>query len=48
MGQWYLDQLLFADDFALVVDSKSKLYQLVEELGRECGKRKLKVNESKS
>ncbi len=40
--------MLFADDTTLVADSEEKLRQLVEETGRVCKRRKLKVNESKS
>ena len=39
--------LLFADDTALVADSK-KLCRLVSEFGRVCESRKLRVNVSKS
>ena len=46
--EWRLNQLLFADDTALLADSEEKLRQLVEEFGRVCSRRKLKVNESKS
>ena len=43
-----INQLLFADDSALVADSDEKLCGLVSELGRVCERRKLRVNESKS
>ena len=46
--EWNLNQLLFADDTALVADSEVRLRQLVEEFGRVCSRRKLRVNESKS
>ncbi len=46
--EWNLSQLLFADDTALVADSEGRLRQLVEEFGRVCKWRKLKVNGSKS
>ncbi len=46
--EWSLSQLLFADDTALVADSEMRLRQLVEEFGRVCQRRKLKVNGSKS
>ncbi|WP_435325971.1 reverse transcriptase domain-containing protein, partial [Klebsiella pneumoniae] len=46
--EWSLNQLLFADDTALVADSEETLRQLVEEFGRVCDRRKLKVNENKS
>ncbi len=48
MAGWNLSQLLFAGDMALVADSEGRLRQLVEEFGRVCKRRKLKVNESKS
>ena len=38
----------FADDTALVTDSEDKLQKLVEEFGRVCERRKLKVNVNKS
>ena len=40
--------LLFADDTALVADSKEKLCRLVSEFGRVCERRKLRVNVCKS
>ncbi len=43
-----LNQLLFADNMALVADSEGRLRQLVEEFGKVCKRRKLRVNESKS
>ncbi len=43
-GEWSLSQLLFANDTALVPDSEVRLRQLVEEVGRVCKRRKLKVN----
>ncbi len=46
--EWNLSQLLFADDTALVADSKGRLRHLVEKFGRVCKRRKLKVNGSKS
>ncbi len=46
--EWRLNQLLFADDTALMADSEEKLRQLVEKFGGECSRKKLKVNESKS
>ncbi len=46
--EWSLSQLLFADDMALVADSEGRLRQLVEEFGRMCKRRKLKVDGSKS
>ena len=34
------NQLLFADDSALVADSEEKLFRLVSEFGRACERRK--------
>ena len=45
---WVLNQVLFADDTALVADSEEGLQQLVTEFGRVCNRRKLKVNVGKS
>ena len=45
---WELCQILFADDTALVADSEEKLQKLVEEFGRVCERRKLRVNVNKS
>ena len=45
---WELNQLLFADDTVFVADSEEKLCQLVEEFGRVCERRKLRVNVGKS
>ena len=42
--KWEVSQLLFADDTMLVADSKRMLERLVEEFGRFCKSRKLKVN----
>ena len=46
-GRFEINQLLFADDTALVADSE-KLCRLVSEFGRVCKKRKLRVNVGKS
>ncbi len=46
--EWYVDQLLFPDNAALVADSQGRLRQLVEKFGWVCKRRKLRVNESKS
>ena len=46
--EWELWQILFADDTALVADSEEKLQKLVEEFGRVCVRRKLRVNVNKS
>ena len=42
-GRFEINQLLFADDTALVAGSETKLCRLVSEFGRECQKIKLKV-----
>ena len=47
-GRFEINQLLFADDTALVADSEEKLCRLVSEFGRVCERRKLKVNVGKS
>ena len=47
-GRFEINQLLFADDTAIVADSEEKLCRLVFEFGRVCERRKLKVNVSKS
>ena len=43
-GRFEINQLLFADDTALVADSEEKLCRLVSEFGRVCARRKLRVN----
>ena len=43
-----INQLLFADDTALVADSEEKFCRLVNEFGRICERRKLRVNVGKS
>jgi hypothetical protein len=45
---WVLNQLLFADDTGLGADSEDRLEQLVNEFGRVCERRKLRVNVGKS
>ena len=40
-GRIEINQLLFADDTALVADSEEKLCRLVSEFGRACERRKL-------
>ena len=45
---WQMNQLLFADDTVVVADSEEKLCQLVNEFGRVCKRRKLRVNVGKS
>ena len=47
-GRFEINQLLFADDTALVADSEEKLCRLVSEFGRICERRKLRVNVGKS
>ena len=43
-GRFEINQLLFAEDAALVADSEEKLCRLVSEFGRACGRRKLRVD----
>ena len=47
-GRFEINQLLFADDTALVAASEEKLCRLVSEFGRVCERRKLRVNVCKS
>ena len=47
-GKFEINQLLFADDTALVADSEEKLCRLVSKFGRVCERRKLRVNVGKS
>ena len=47
-GRFEINQLLFADDTALVADSEEKLCRLVSKFGRVCERRKLRVNVGKS
>ena len=47
-GRFEINQLLFADETALVADSEEKLCRLVSEFGRVCERRKLRVNVGKS
>ena len=47
-GRFAINQLLFADDTALVADSEKKLCRLLSEFGRVCERRKLRVNAGKS
>ena len=47
-GRFEINQLLFADDTALVADSEDKLCRLVSEFGRVFERRKLIVNVGKS
>ena len=43
-GRFEINQLLFANDTALVADSEEKLCRFVTEFGRVCERRKLRVN----
>jgi hypothetical protein len=43
-----VNQILYADDTALVEDEECKLLRLVSEFGRVCKRRKLSVNVTKS
>ena len=43
-GRFELNQLLFADDTALVSDSEEKLCRLLSKFGKTCERRKLRVN----
>ena len=43
-SRFEINQLLFADDTALVADSEEKFCGLVSEFGRICERRKLRVN----
>ena len=47
-GRFEINQLLFADDTALVADSVDKLCRLVSDFGRVCERRKLIVNVGKN
>ena len=47
-GRFEINQLLFADDTALVAGSEEKLFRLVSEFGRVCERRKLRVNVGKN
>ena len=47
-GRFEINQLLFADDTALVADSERKLCRLVSEFGTVCKRRKLRVTVGKS
>ena len=46
-GRNEINQLLFADDTALVADSEEKLCRLVNEFGRVCERRKLRMKRVK-
>ena len=47
-GRFEINQLLFADDSALVADSEKKFRRVVSEFRRACERRKLRVNVGKS
>ena len=47
-GRFAINQLLFAGDTELVVDSDEKLCRLISEFGTVCERRKLRVIVSKS
>ena len=47
-GRFGINQLLFTDDTELVAYLEEKLCRLVCEFGRECERRKLRVNVGKS
>ena len=47
-GKFEINQLLFADDTALMADKEEKLCRLVSEFERVCKRRKLRVNAGKS
>ena len=47
-GRCEVNQLLFADDTALVADSEEKLRRLVSEFGIICERKNLRVNVGKS
>ena len=47
-GRFEINQLLFADDIALVADSEEKLCRLQSKFGRICERRMLRVNVDKS
>ena len=40
-GRFEINQILFAEDTALVADSEEKLCRLMNEFGRVCERRKL-------
>ena len=46
-GRFQINQLLFADDTAIVTYLEEKLYRLVSEFGRVCERSKLRVNVGK-
>jgi hypothetical protein len=45
--EWQLNQIVYADDAALVVDEKYGLHRQVSEFGRVCERRKVSVNVAK-
>ena len=47
-NRFEINQLLFADDTAIVAGSEEKLCRLVSEFGKLCERRTLRVNVGKS
>ena len=47
-GRFEINQLLLADDTALVADSEEKLCRLMSEFSRVCERRKFRFNVGKS
>ena len=47
-GRFEINQIICANDTALVADSEAKLCRVVSEFGRVCKLRKLRVNVGKS
>jgi hypothetical protein len=46
--EWQVNQILYADDAALIADKECKLQNLVSEFRRVCVRKKLSVNVAKS
>jgi hypothetical protein len=46
--EWQLNQILYADDTALLADEEDKLQSIVTEFGKVCERRKLSVKVAKS
>ena len=47
-NNWRVNQLLYADDTVLLGDSKENIQRFLNEFGKVCERRKLKVNVDKS
>jgi hypothetical protein len=47
-GEWQMNQILYADDTALIADKEYKLQKLVSKFGRVSERRKLSVNVARS